>query len=201
MNWMRFAAENFPAPESSMVWQDALGDSLMELDDWLSDPINVHDALAAVEEHLMRKHRDYGENNLKEFGELGILVRASDKVARLKNLIDKHAEVEDESRADTWRDLAGYAIQAMIMMKMSAGQANTFEIRKNRLIRGCCPDCGEGVLLRENLWTVRLRCSAGCGFVTDDLYQMHLSYPDFNAMIEALARQPVCMAQIPKDRC
>jgi len=184
--------EDFLAQES--CWEERLDWELSILDEWLSDPINIHDALAAVEDTLRSKHHDYGEDNLKDFGELGILVRSSDKVARLKNLIAKQAEVMDESRYETWRDLAGYAIQAMIMLKRSTDtnnseNVNIFEIRKNRLIRGYCPDCGAGVLLRSNFWENCLHCSQDCGFSTGDLYAINLNFPDFNEMIEFLARQ------------
>ena len=74
-------------------------------------------------------------------------------------------------------------------------EENMFEIRKNRLIRGHCPDCGEGVLLRESLWAVHLRCSDHCGFETGDLYEMHLNYPDFAAMIDGIASQPAQVTQ------
>ena len=99
--------------------------------------------------------------------------------------------VKDENREDTWRNLAGYAIQALILIKMAkeSEKVDTFETRKNRLIRGMCPDCGEGVLLRFSYWENRLHCSAKCGFATGDLYATHLNYPDFTAMIDFLANQ------------
>jgi ribosomal protein S27AE len=187
---------DFPSQENSYTWEGLLDENLLDLQDWLSDPEHIDEALAAVASVLRDKHHDYGENNLKDFGELGILVRASDKIARLKNLVDTEANVTDESRADTWRDLAGYAIQALIMMKMRTLRSSActkplhlFEIRKNRLIRGMCPDCGEGVLLRMNFWENRLRCSNDCGFTTGDLYSIHLSYPSFTDTINYLASQ------------
>lgn len=186
---------DFPAQESS--WDDRLLEVLDEINDWLADPVNTHDAVAAVENILVAKHHDYGEDNLAAFGELGILVRASDKLARLKNLLDKQAEVDDETRADTWRDLAGYAIQALIMLKLAKETAKVdyTEIRQNRLIRGFCPDCGEGVLLRRDTFDLGLACSCGCGFEVADLYRLLLDFPDFQRMIAYLAAQPAVKAQ------
>jgi len=70
--------------------------------------------LNSIRELLLKKHHDYGEENLLEFGELGILIRVSDKVARLKH-IQKTCLLTSETNVDTWMDLAGYAIQALIM--------------------------------------------------------------------------------------
>ena|ERR1039458_7258322 len=64
-----------------------------------------------------KKNNDYGGandpfKNFRTFGELGILVRMSDKFARLQTAIqEKRAfEVDDESLEDTYLDLANYAL-------------------------------------------------------------------------------------------
>ena len=56
------------------------------------------------------KQEAYSRGNIDAFGELGVLVRASDKVNRLKSLIVEH-RVNDlpETVRDTWTDLLGYA--------------------------------------------------------------------------------------------
>ncbi len=167
----------------SKEWIDELTEELRDLRLWMVDPCHIDDVIEGIADVLVEKHHDYGEQNLVEFGELGILVRASDKVARLKNLLDKNGIVKDESREDTWRDLAGYAIQALILMKRitlrssaSTPEVDIFELRRNRLIRGFCPDCGEGVLLRRQQWdrlSVNLFCSERCGFDVDvDLFDL-----------------------------
>ena len=67
---------------------------------------------------LTKKHSDYGEDNLKKFGEVGIVIRVNDKIERLKQLTkSKEAKVTDESISDTWLDIAGYAVQAIIMLE------------------------------------------------------------------------------------
>lgn len=57
---------------------------------------------------LAQKQRDYGRGNIDAFGELGVLVRASDKLERLKNLLMKDAKPSNESLEDTWLDWIGY---------------------------------------------------------------------------------------------
>jgi len=65
---------------------------------------------------LCKKNKSYGSKNLTEFGELGVLVRMSDKMNRLRNLAQKDFEnpLEDESALDTLRDMAGYAIYGIL---------------------------------------------------------------------------------------
>jgi len=59
---------------------------------------------------LDAKRHDYGVDNIKKFGSLGCLIRASDKIERLINLRDKPANHKE----DTWLDLAGYAVLGLI---------------------------------------------------------------------------------------
>lgn len=179
------------------AWEDALDEILLDLQMYLSDLSNVDEMLTDVAGMLRVKHHDYGEDNLRTFGELGILVRASDKVARLKNLLDKETQVADESRADTWRDLAGYAIQALIIMKAAKDteKVSSIEMRKNRLIRGICPDCGEGVLLRRSRVDSELICSQHCGFATGSLYELCLEHADFMSLIHCIAAQAAVKVQ------
>ena len=68
-----------------------------------------------IAELVINKQRDYGHDNILAFGEFGILVRTNDKVARLKNLIKKNSEGVTEPRLDAWRDIAGYAIIALMI--------------------------------------------------------------------------------------
>jgi len=66
---------------------------------------------------LISKQRDYGKNNILDFGEYGILVRSNDKIARLKNLNQKSINPANESIEDTWRDISGYAILALMVRR------------------------------------------------------------------------------------
>ena len=67
----------------------------------------VAEEIAAL---LDSKRADYGVDNIKKFGSLGCLIRASDKIERLINLRDKPANHKE----DTWLDLAGYAVLGLI---------------------------------------------------------------------------------------
>lgn len=76
----------------------------------------LDDELGKIRSLLISKHHDYGDENLLRHGLFGIIVRMSDKLARLENLHDKNEEmVEDEKISDTLQDLAGYAIQALVL--------------------------------------------------------------------------------------
>lgn len=67
---------------------------------------------------LLKKNRDYGSSVFSPpvlapdmTPDRAMLVRMSDKVARLANLFSgKEQQIKDESIRDTMRDLAGYAI-------------------------------------------------------------------------------------------
>lgn len=66
-------------------------------------------------ELCISKQHDYGHGNILVFGEFGVLVRASDKLERLKNFHRLGDCPENETVEDTWRDLAGYAIIALML--------------------------------------------------------------------------------------
>jgi hypothetical protein len=68
-----------------------------------------------IAELVIRKQADYGHDNINAFGELGLIVRTNDKVARLRNLNGK--EGITEPRIDAWRDIAGYAVIALMLDK------------------------------------------------------------------------------------
>lgn len=73
--------------------------------------------LAMERNYLMaRKNRQYGKSNITQFGLLGVIVRANDKLQRLVTLVvqpalkgEKPTKPADESVEDTLMDLANYA--------------------------------------------------------------------------------------------
>lgn len=82
-----------------------------EYRDWAH---KLESAMSSIKDILKSKHHDYGEKNLMRRGELGIIIRIEDKLSRIENLMDKQSSV-DETKYQTWLDIAGYAIQAMIL--------------------------------------------------------------------------------------
>jgi len=77
---------------------------------------------------LISKQQDYGHGNILAFGEFGVLVRANDKMERLKNLLIKKQEPSNESVEDTWRDLANYAIIALMLRRKTQDGKSWFEL-------------------------------------------------------------------------
>ena len=83
--------------------------------DWQSAAQIIVDELVVL---LADKQHDYGHGNITAFGELGVLVRASDKMERLKNLHAKtRLEPRTETIVDSWIDLAGYSIIALMLRR------------------------------------------------------------------------------------
>jgi hypothetical protein len=76
--------------------------------------------LDSIHELLCSKQADYGHDNILAFGDIGICVRMSDKIARIKNLRNKNAM--NESLLDSWMDLLGYAVIGLMLL------ANTFTL-------------------------------------------------------------------------
>ena len=74
----------------------------------------VGDNLQDILEMMVGRHEKYGPGNIAEFGTVGILVRMSDKFARLKNGTADHS---DETVADTLDDIIGYALIWKMWMK------------------------------------------------------------------------------------
>lgn len=74
-----------------------------------------------LEQTYLAKNKDYGnsfEESLNEFREVAGIVRIGDKFNRAKNLSKNKANVTDESKIDTYLDMANYNImQAMWLIK------------------------------------------------------------------------------------
>lgn len=63
------------------------------------------------------RQKKYGRENIAESGASGVRIRASDKMARLKQLYanGKGAEVTDESVKDTWIDVGNYGFIGLMV--------------------------------------------------------------------------------------
>jgi hypothetical protein len=77
----------------------------------------VYELAADLAATLISKQADYGPKAIRNApggAELGILVRAHDKLARLENLLGQDAP-NHESYRDSWLDLAGYAFIGLLL--------------------------------------------------------------------------------------
>jgi len=112
--------------------RDAYGNPIRSAAEWESIPRDpspfeedvriIYDELMSI---LLAKHRDYGSRNIADApgGALnGLRVRIHDKVARINNLIDKSREPKYESIEDPFKDLANYAIIALLVLRDKWGQ-------------------------------------------------------------------------------
>jgi hypothetical protein len=70
--------------------------------------------LGKVYETFCRKQRDYGRGNIAKFGAPGVLVRLSDKVERIANLVRRGGEPANEGLDDSWLDAATYGVIGMM---------------------------------------------------------------------------------------
>jgi len=94
---------------------------------------NIYKFLECTEDHTFKiidillddiklfdqKQRDYGRLNISKFGQIGVLVRASDKIERLTNLIQSDRVPSNESVEDSWQDLSIYGAIARVINKGS----------------------------------------------------------------------------------
>lgn len=87
----------------------------------MDKPTTFEDALdtilAEMRATMLSKQADYGPGNIAAFGELGVLVRASDKLERLKNLVMGNRTPNHESIDDAWLDLGNYGIIAQMVRR------------------------------------------------------------------------------------
>ena len=82
-----------------------------------SDPAFVQRLTREVRDLIITKQHDYGDGNILAFGHRGIVVRMSDKFARLRNLQRKGVDARNEPLIDTKMDLVGYAALGMMLSR------------------------------------------------------------------------------------
>lgn len=82
--------------------------------------VDVYDIVEELAELLLSKHKDYGPTNISRApgGALnGLRVRIHDKIARINNLLDSGKNPAHESLEDSFKDLANYAIIALMVTR------------------------------------------------------------------------------------
>ncbi len=65
---------------------------------------------------MVEKQKAYGKSNISKFGIYGIMVRLSDKIERLHNLLENGGTpTDDESLRDTLMDIGNYGDIALMV--------------------------------------------------------------------------------------
>jgi hypothetical protein len=68
-----------------------------------------------MKEILVSKQHDYGHDNINSFGQIGIAVRLSDKIARYYNLDKRNVVALNEPFVDCLRDMVGYGVLSAML--------------------------------------------------------------------------------------
>ncbi len=86
-----------------------------------SSPQTLNEAYEIVNQELLemflKKHKDYGKGNILSVKELGIAMRITEKVERLKHLLMAGEDPTNESLTETWIDIAVYAEIAVLLRR------------------------------------------------------------------------------------
>ena len=70
-----------------------------------------------IEELLKRKNEMYGDENIVKIGKEGIIVRLTEKIERLKHLLENNINPPEETIEDTWNDIIGYGIIGLMLQR------------------------------------------------------------------------------------
>ena len=73
--------------------------------------------LKETEALLIKKNKMYGDGNIDEIGEEGIIIRIKEKVERLKHLLSIKEDPPEETIEDTWSDIIGYGIISLMVKR------------------------------------------------------------------------------------
>lgn len=82
--------------------------------------LDVYEIIDELYLLLLDKHHDYGPKNIagSPGGPLnGLRVRMWDKIARINHLIDNNVDAKNESLEDSYKDLANYAVIALMVLR------------------------------------------------------------------------------------
>lgn len=80
----------------------------------------IHSIANEIADLVVSKQKDYGKGNILKSPagpEKGIVVRVGDKLNRLWNLLDNDEIPKNESLEDSWKDVAGYALIALMVRR------------------------------------------------------------------------------------
>lgn len=86
-----------------------------------AEPTSLDQAFEQVNQELLemflKKHRDYGKGNILSVRELGITMRLTEKVERLKHLLMTGDKPSNESIEETFIDIGVYAVLAILLRR------------------------------------------------------------------------------------
>ncbi|VVB77271.1 Uncharacterised protein [uncultured archaeon] len=77
---------------------------------------NVDEVIAESYDIGVRKNTDYGSGNILKFGVIGLIVRETDKMERIKNLLKNEASFKKETVEDTLMDMINYAVYGKMLL-------------------------------------------------------------------------------------
>ncbi len=84
-------------------------------------PKTLDNAFSVVSDELLemflKKHRDYGKGNILANKELGIAMRVSEKIERLKHLLMTGNKPTNEQIEETWVDIGVYSVIAVLLRR------------------------------------------------------------------------------------
>jgi hypothetical protein len=87
----------------------------------MSEPKTLDAAFEQVNKELLemflKKHKDYGKGNILTVQELGIALRISEKIERIKHLLSENKNPANETVEETWVDIGVYAILAVLLRR------------------------------------------------------------------------------------
>jgi len=78
--------------------------------------VSVEEAGMHVLRTVIGKQRMYGHGNISRFGVPGLAIRLNDKLERLKNIQKHDGPVLFEPLNDTWLDICGYSVIAIMWL-------------------------------------------------------------------------------------
>ena len=78
--------------------------------------VSVEEAGMHVLKTVIGKQRMYGHGNISRFGMPGLVIRLNDKLERLKNIQKHDGPVLFEPLNDTWLDICGYSVIAIMWL-------------------------------------------------------------------------------------
>ena len=120
--------------------------------------------LSEVRATLIRKRADYGPQAIAAFGEVGVLIRAHDKICRLRHLLWEKpcAEPANEPLEDSSLDLAGYAVIGLLWRRgwwglPCAAPSGPYRPRQLSLTKQCL-----NRRIDPSLQPLFLKCPADC---------------------------------------